>query len=133
MSENRPSMVAIGWIAFAGSMLVLAGVFQAIAGLVAIVDDDFYVVGSKYVFEFDNTKWGWIHLILGIVVVCAGVGCFSGRMLGRIVGVIVAVISAIVMFSWLPYYPGWAIVIIFVDISVIWALTVHGRDVAAAE
>jgi uncharacterized membrane protein (DUF106 family) len=70
-----------------------------------------------------------IHLILGIVVVLAGIGLFSGALWARIVGVIIGVISAIAGFAWLPYYPVWAILFIAVAISIIWALTAHGRDV----
>ena len=79
--------------------------------------------------EFDATAWGWIHLIAGIIVLLAGFGLFSGAVWARTVGVIVATISAIANFIWLPYYPLWSLTIIAIDVFVIWALTVHGRDV----
>ena len=80
--------------------------------------------------KFDVTAWGWIHLIAGIVVLLAGFALFSGAVWARTVGVILALVSAIANFAWLPYYPVWSILIIAVDIAVIWALTVHGRDIA---
>ena len=129
MSE-RPSAWAAGYAAFAGVVLVMIGFFQAVAGLVAILDDEFYVVGKEYVFQFDVTTWGWIHLILGIVVLASGFGIFTGNVAARSVGVLVAAISAVAAFLWLPWYPVWAIVIIALDIAVIWALTMHGRDIA---
>ena len=55
--------------AFAVVMLAMIGVFQIIAGLVAIIDDDFYVIGENYTFNLDTSGWGWIHLLLGIVLV----------------------------------------------------------------
>ncbi len=128
MSE-QPSAWAAGYAAFAGVVLILIGFFQAVAGLVAIVDDEFYVVGQEYVFQFDVTTWGWIHLIIGIIVLLAGFGVFTGNVLARTVGVIVAGVSALVAFAWLPWYPIWAVVIIALDIAVIWALTMHGRDI----
>ncbi len=128
MSEH-PSAWAAGYAAFAGVVLILIGFFQAVAGLVAIVDDEFYVVGQEYVFQFDVTTWGWIHLIIGIIVLLAGFGVFTGNVLARTVGVIVAGISALVAFAWLPWYPIWAVVIIALDVAVIWALTMHGRDI----
>ena len=128
MSE-QPSAWAAGYAAFAGVVLILIGFFQAVAGLVAIVDDQFYVVGQEYVFQFDVTTWGWIHLIVGLIVLLSGFGVFTGNVLARTVGVIVAGVSALVAFAWLPWYPIWAVVIIALDIAVIWALTMHGRDI----
>jgi len=129
MSE-RPSAWAAGYATFAGVVLVMVGFFQAIAGLVAIVDDQFYVVTQEWVFQFDTTTWGWIHLIVGVIVLLSGIGIFSGNVLARTVGVLAAGISAVVAFMWLPYYPVWAVVIIALDIAIIWALTMHGRDLS---
>jgi hypothetical protein len=110
-------------------MMILLGAFQAVAGLVGIINDTFYVKGAKYVFQFDRTTWGWINLIIGIVVVLAGFGVFSGAIWARTVGVILAIVSGIGAFAWLPWYPIWGIAIIVVSVAVIWALTAHGRDV----
>jgi hypothetical protein len=125
---RRPSGWAVGWTTFAGIMMVVLGGFHAIAGLVAIIDDKFYVATREYIFQFDRTTWGWIHLILGIVVLLAGFSLFSGAVWARTVGVIMAVISALVGFAWLPYYPIWGIIFIAIAVAVIWALTAHGRD-----
>ncbi len=127
MSE-RPSGWAIGWTTFAAFMMIMIGGFHVVAGIVAIVNDEFYAVTKEYVFQFDATSWGWIHLILGIVVLLAGFGLFSGAVWARTVGVIMALISAFVGFAWLPWYPLWGIVIVAIAVSVIWALTAHGRD-----
>jgi hypothetical protein len=129
MSQKQGSDWAAGWISFAGFMMIMLGAFHAIAGLVGIIDDQFYVSTQKYVFQFDRTTWGWIHLLVGIIVVLAGFGVFTGALWARIVGVILAVGSAIAAFAWLPYYPIWGIAIIVVAIAVIWALTMHGREV----
>jgi hypothetical protein len=129
MGEREPSGAAVGWTMFAAWILILLGIWDAFAGLVAIINDEFYVVTPEYVVQFDATTWGWIKLLWGIVMVLAGLGLFTGAVWARTVGVIVALISAIVNFMWLPYYPLWAITIIAVDIAVIWALTAHGRDI----
>ena len=126
----QPSGWAVGVTAFAGIVMFLLGGLWIIAGIVAIVNDDFYVVTQEWIFEFSTTAWGWTHLILGIVVVLAAGGLFSGAVWARTVGVILAVISALVAFAWLPYYPVWAILILSVAVVTIWALTVHGRDIA---
>ena len=132
MSEREPSGWAIGWTAFAGIMMIMMGILWAISGLVAIFNDEFYVVTQNWIFQFDVSTWGWIHLILGAVILASGFGLFSGAVWARIVGVIIAVISGLVAFTWLPYYPVWGIILIAISIGVIWALTVHGRDITMA-
>jgi hypothetical protein len=122
---------AIGWTYFAASMMIMIGIFHAIAGLVAIFDDEFYVTTREYVFQFDASQWGWIHLIWGVLVAIAGGYLLSGNVLARTVGVFMAIGSALLGFAWLPYHPVWGVVIIAIAVSVIWALTAHGRDVVA--
>lgn len=120
---------AVGWSAFAGTILIIVGIFQAIAGLAAIIEDEFFVVTAEWVFQFDATAWGWIHLLLGVVLLLSGFGIFARNLVARGVGVAVAALSAIAAFMWLPYYPFWGLAIIALDVAVIWALTTQGRDV----
>ena len=120
---------AIGWTYFAAMMMILIGTFHVIAGLIAIVDDEFYVATREYVFQFDTTQWGWIHLVWGVLVAVAGGYLLTGSVLARTVGVVMALVSAVLGFAWLPYAPVWGVTIIAIAVSVIWALTAHGRDV----
>ena len=120
---------AVGFILFAAIMMIMAGIFQALAGLIAIFQNEFYVATRNYLFKFDATTWGWIHLIVGVIVVLAGWGLLSGRTWARVVGITLAVLSAITNFLFIPYYPFWALTIIALDIFVIWALAAHGREV----
>ena len=131
MSQENPSGWAAGWSTFAAFMLFIIGSMQALTGLSAILKDEYYVVGSQYVYKFDVTTWGWIHLIVGIIVFCCGLGVMKGHILGRTVGVLGAFGTMVVNFMWLPYYPVASSIIIAICVAVIWALTVHGRDVAA--
>ena len=133
MSNREPSGAAIGWIAFAGFILILGGSFMMLAGLGGIINPDAYVIGKDNILKLSTTSWGWWHLILGAVVFLSGLGVFAGNILARTVGVIVALISAISAFVWIPIYPVWGIIIIAMDFAVIWALTAHGRDVQKAE
>jgi hypothetical protein len=119
---------AAGFTMFAAVIMIMAGVFQALQGLVGIFENEFYVPTRNYLFQFDATTWGWTHLILGLLVAFAGWGLLSGRTWARVVGVTLAALSATVNFLFMPYYPVWAILIITVDIFVIWALTAHGRE-----
>src|SRR6478752_2323513 len=87
--ERRRSGPAVGFIVFAGVAMVMIGAFHALQGLVALFNDDFYVVGQKWIFEFDLTTWGWVHLIVGIGVAVAGFFVFNGAVWARAVGVAV--------------------------------------------
>lgn len=133
MTTREVSGWAVGWTAFAAVMMWIVGAFHALAGLSAILEDEIYVLGQEYVFKFNVTTWGWIHLIVGIVVIIAGVALLTGAVWARIVGVILAIISIILGFAWVPWYPVWAILIILAGVFVIWALTVHGRDIASVD
>lgn len=122
---------AIGWTVFAAIWMWILGFFHALAGFVGIVEDEILVLGPEYLYQLDVSTWGWIHLILGIVVLLAAFAIFNGSVWARTVGVIVAVVSIVSNFAWLPYHPVWSVLMITAGVFVIWALTVHGRDAAA--
>jgi hypothetical protein len=119
---------AVGLILFAAIMMIMTGVFQALTGLIAIFENEFYVATRNYLFKFDATSWGWIHLVVGVVVAFAGWGLFSGRTWARAVAIALALLSAITNFLFIPYYPFWALLIIALDVFVIWAIATHGGD-----
>jgi hypothetical protein len=120
-----------GTTLFAALLMIMVGVFQALQGLIAIFENEFYVATRNYLFQFDATTWGWIHLLVGLLVAFAGWGLLSGQTWARVVAITLAVLSAIANFLWLPYYPFWSLLIIAVDIFVIWAIAAHGREVGA--
>lgn len=127
--DREASGTAQGFIVFAGVMMILAGSFQTITGVVAVFEDEFYVTTPNYLLQLDATSWGWIHILIGLIVLFAGIGVMSGRILARIVGITLATISAFANFAFIPYYPFWSLTIIVLNIFVIWALSVHGRDI----
>jgi hypothetical protein len=119
----------VGWVLFAGSMLVLLGCFHVIQGLVALLRDEVYAVTpSGLVVNADYTAWGWTHLIGGAIAILVGGCLLAGQMWARIVAVLVALLSAIVNVAFLPAYPVWSAIMIAVDILVIWAVTLHGSE-----
>lgn len=124
---RRDTSGASGIVAFAGVLMLLTGVLHAIQGIVALVNDTFFVVGGEYVFELDMTSWGWIHLVAGIVVAAAGIGLFSGATWARLVAVVLASLSLVASFVWLPFYPFWSLLVIGLDLAVLWAVVVRGR------
>jgi hypothetical protein len=114
---------AMGGVIFAATVMVMTGAFQAITGLVAIVDDQFFVAVRRYTFDLDVTTWGWIHLIIGLAVAAAGFALFSRTVFAGVVALFLAVLSAISNFFFIPHYPFWSLLVIALDVWVIWALT----------
>jgi len=124
--ESGPSGWAVGGVVFAGVMMIMVGIFQAIAGISAIAEDDMFVKTPNYVFSISVNGWGWIHLILGIVVAFAGWAVITGKVWGGLVGIVIATLVAVANFFWIPYYPFWSILTIALAVWVIWALTRPG-------
>lgn len=121
-AADGPSGAAIGGTVLAAVLMVIAGLFGFFEGLSAIVRSRFYVVLPNYAFSLSAVGWGWIHLIIGVVMVAAGLALFADQTWARAVGVALAAFSMIANFVYLPYYPVWAIVLIGLDAFVIWAL-----------
>ena len=126
--DDEPTAWA-GWVVFAGVMLIMLGTFQIIQGLVALFDDGFYLVNSNgLVVDVDYNTWGWVHTGIGVISVLAGMGLLAGNMAARIVGVVIAFLSAIVNLAFLSAYPVWSTIMITLDVIVIYAIIVHGRE-----
>lgn len=118
----------VGWGYFASFMMMILGALEAIAGLAAIFKDNFYLVTESHLLVFNFKTWGWISLILGIIIFMAGLELLRGAMWARIVAVFLAALSLIANMSFLNAYPWWSTLMIVVDVLVIYAITVHGRE-----
>ncbi|MBW9215703.1 hypothetical protein KV102_12710 [Mumia sp. zg.B53] len=119
---------AQGITIFAASMLAIVGFVQIFQGIAAIAKDDVLVRTQDYVYAFNTTTWGWIHLVLGVLLIVIAFAIMSGNAFARGAGIGIAILSIIANFLWLPYYPIWAVVIIAFDVVVIWALTAYSTD-----
>ncbi|MFJ6566927.1 hypothetical protein ACIQNU_05870 [Streptomyces sp. NPDC091292] len=113
---------ATGGTVFAGVLLLVTGVLAILNGIAAVATDDIYTSIGNYVFKFSLTSWGWIHIVLGVVVALAGYGVLKGADWGRALGVGLASLTIVLNFIWLPYQPLWALTMIALSIFVIWAL-----------
>ncbi|MFH8888014.1 DUF7144 family membrane protein [Streptomyces sp. NPDC054904] len=111
-----------GTTVFAAALMIFGGAMAIFEGIAAIAHDGLFLTTRHYVFEFSLAGWGWIHLILGIILLLAGCAVLSGAVWARYFGVAIAGLGAIANFLWLPYYPLWALVLIAVNLFIIWAL-----------
>jgi hypothetical protein len=118
-----------GWAWFTGSLIGLVGLFQIMTGTVALASSGYYDVPSRnLIVDADYTTWGWVHLILGVVMVVTGGGLAFGSTIARVVGVVLAVLSAVVNLGFIPASPFAATLIISMDVFLIYAITVHGGE-----
>src|SRR5262245_8425676 len=120
----KSEALAGGLTLFAAVMLTVSGVLAIFRGIMALAKDAIFVATPNYVFKFDVTGWGWIHLILGIVATLTGIALFKAPMWARITGIVIAALLLISSFLSLPYYPLWSIVLIALYGFIIWALCV---------
>ncbi|MCP3819394.1 hypothetical protein NLX86_15155 [Streptomyces sp. A3M-1-3] len=121
-----------GWAAggtlFAGVLLLVTGLMSIIEGIAGIAEDDVYTRIGDYVFSFDLTAWGWIHLIVGIVAAFTGWGILKGAEWARLTGIALAALNIVLQFMFLPYQPVWAVFSMGISAFVIWALATDTAD-----
>jgi hypothetical protein len=118
----------VGWSFFAAVVLILVGAMNIITGFIALFDDNYLINTAGGMFVFDPTGWGFTILIIGALLVLAGFSILKGSLYGRIIGVLAAGLSAIAQISTIRPYPIWSMIIIFINVMVIYALTVHGDE-----
>ena len=116
-----PSWAAGGTL-FAGVLMLVTGVMDVLQGIAGIVEDNVYARVGDYVFRFNLTTWGWIHLCLGVVVAIVGYGVLKRSEWGRVAGIALASLNIVAQFMFLPYQPWWALFSMAISIFVIWAL-----------
>ncbi|MEU2623390.1 hypothetical protein ABZ642_35705 [Streptomyces sp. NPDC007157] len=116
------SAMITGASSFAGILMMLSGPLSILMGAAGIAEDTLFAA-SRYAYRFDLTAWGWIHLVIGVLLVIAGLGVLTDRSWGRGLGVAVAVISLITQFMFVPYYPLWSIPMMTLDVLILFALT----------
>ncbi|MFC9787683.1 hypothetical protein [Rhodococcus sp. NPDC127528] len=112
----------------AAILLLTVGILQIFQGISAVAKDNVLVVGPQYTYQFNITTWGWIHIVVGILIALTGFALLSGATWARIAAIFLAALSIIANFLWLPYYPLWSILIIALDVVVIWAVTTWDTD-----
>ncbi|MFJ9173259.1 hypothetical protein [Streptomyces sp. NPDC102360] len=125
--EPRVRPAAVGGVVFAAFVMGIIGAYHAIAGLSAVLNDNFYQAQNDYAFDFDVNARGWVQMITGVIVFAAAVSLFSGRTWARIVVIVIAAMSALENFFFTPYQPVWSAILIALDILVIWSLVMYGH------
>jgi hypothetical protein len=126
-----PAPKASGWFAFAGALMIMLGLFNVIMGVVALVNRTYYVVGPQGLLILDIRGWGWVHLIVGALIVLTGFALFTGSGWARVVAALLAGFNALAQLAFLSAQPLWSTIVIVLDVLVIWAVVVHRTDAEA--
>lgn len=126
--EDREPRFWNGMIAFAAFMFLLLGGFHFIGGLVALLEDDQYLIGeSDLLVQDDYRAWGFAHMVIAVAMWLTGYGLFFRRTWARVVAVVVASVSALTNLAFMSANPWWFTLMIVIDILVIYAVIVHGE------
>ncbi|MDY0910049.1 DUF7144 family membrane protein [Microbacterium sp. CFBP9034] len=120
----------VGWAVFAGIVMIIAGAIDALLGLTAILvpTSTIFVTGAEGILLLDVAGWGWWHLLIGLAIVLVGVFVLRGATWARVIAIILIALNAISQLGLLGVQPWWSLIVIALDVLVIYALTVHGRD-----
>ncbi|MCX5527066.1 hypothetical protein AB0L47_19275 [Streptomyces bobili] len=113
------------WVAgphlFSGVALELSGTLSILMGAASIGQGAIFRA-SGYAYRFNVTAWGWMHVVIGLVLIAAGLGVLLGQRWAKGAGVAVGAVSLITQFMFIPYYPMWSIIVMVLDLTAIWAL-----------
>lgn len=119
-----------GYTVFAVSIMLVLGLWQVLAGLTAVVRDGLYVTTTTYTYAFNTSVWGWLVVLLGVLIAGTGIAVLQGRSWGDTAAIVLACLIMVANFLLIPFYPIWPLLIIALAITLLWALTTPGREVA---
>ncbi|MCQ4117652.1 DUF7144 family membrane protein [Rhodococcus tibetensis] len=123
VEQNRPHQgFSAGTSIAAAIVLITVGILQLLQGIAAVAENEVFVVGIEYAYKFDFTTWGWIHIVLGVIIALVGIALLTGATWARVVAIAIAALSIVANFLWLPYYPWWSVLIIALNVVAIWAI-----------
>lgn len=128
MAKSNQPTGWVGWVYFAGILLVVRALFQAFFGFVALTKNEILVISPDQLAVFDFTTWGIVHLVVAVVLLTAGFSVLNGGMWGRVIGSIAAGVGILANLIYLPAYPIWALVALVLDVFILYALVVHGKE-----
>ncbi|MGI5219597.1 DUF7144 family membrane protein [Nocardia sp. CA-290969] len=120
-SPIKPGFASATSIA-AAVLLLTVGALSLFEGIAAVARDDLFVLGGAYIYELDVTTWGWIHIVLGALLIAAALGLMTGKTWGKVLSIGFLALAIIANFLWLPYYPWWSTLVIALSVVGIWAI-----------
>ena len=130
--ESKHAGVWASWVAFAGIMLIVLGIFDVLGGVAAIFSDDYFAVREDGLLVSNFKVLGGIHLCFGVLLGAVGWGLINLRPWARGAAIVLALGDAAVHVAFLNAQPILSLISIGIDVLVIYALTVRWADVQRA-
>jgi hypothetical protein len=124
----RPGAFAVTGVYVAVALLLVQGVMSVLQGVAAVAHDEIFVQVGDYAYKFSLTAWGWTQLVLGVLMFATGLGLLRGSAWARIAGIVLVSLNIIEAFLFIPYQPGWAVVVIAIGAFLLWSLCLAGND-----
>jgi hypothetical protein len=121
-SSKPVTVAASAGTGLASALMVLGGVLGITQGIAAISKDKVYALVGTYAYRLSLESWGWIHLVVGVLLLVTGFAVFTGAKVARAIGVVLTLLMVIANFLYLPYQPFWSVVMIGLGLFLIWAL-----------
>ncbi|MEU4651420.1 DUF7144 family membrane protein [Nocardia fluminea] len=107
----------------AAAALLISGTLSILRGIAGVTEDDVFLIPGEYTYQLDVSAWGWVHLVLGALLVVVALGMMVNATWARIFAYCLAALSIVANFLSLPYYPWWSAILIVMDLIVIWAVS----------
>jgi hypothetical protein len=119
-----------GWIGFAGMLMLVIGGIDFVQGLIALFEDEYFVVTQSGFLAVDLTAWGWVLLIWGALLFLAGLALISGQSWARWFTIVVVALNIFAQLGFLgnSQYPLWALTALTLNIIVLYALTARWEE-----
>ena len=119
-----------GWTGFAALLVVIVGAMDFFVGLIAVIRKQYFVVTANQVIVFDTRTWGWITMLIGIVILLVGFGLAGGAGWARWTAIVLIIVNLIEQLAWLgsSSYPLWTLTVIALGILALYGLTARWRD-----
>ncbi|HET6301481.1 DUF7144 family membrane protein [Microbacterium sp.] len=122
----------VGWGVFAAVILIISGLLNIFHGLQALIGpDSLFFTTEAGLFSVDIQSWGWFHLIIGVLLLLIGIALLGGATWARMIAIILVALNALAQLTLIAAQPWLSLAVLAIDILVIYALTVHGRELKA--
>ena len=122
-----------GWLFFAGTVLGIAGIMRIFDAIWAFryhgaVPDNL----QNAIFGHSLKTYGWVYIVVAAILLLSSFGVMARSQFSRWIGIFAGAVMAISAVWWMPYYPVWSLVYIFIGILLIYGLAAHGSKETAA-
>jgi hypothetical protein len=133
MPAKQGNLVLSDWLAFAALMLLITGLINILEGILTLVYPHRAVVVADRLYVVGVVGWGILILVVGVILVAAGVGVVTGRTWARVAAMVCVALHAVVQVATLAAYPVWSALMLVLDVLVLYALAARWNDTAPAD